>query len=158
MLCTSLVFATNEIRMYPISSCKYSYVYHCMRVTNMCWGRGLPNNKKLERSLQLINTCFFTLEENPRNLSFFSKALRELFEDFYRKGYQSKLEVMIHNTLYMRLRVYFDNPFGKNSRKAFEELRRVKGFKKKSLSLSQFSDVPLTPSYPFEITIISNRI
>ena len=47
---------------------------------NMCWGRGLPSSGKLGRSLQLTNTCFFTLGGDPRNPPFPPGSLRGLSE------------------------------------------------------------------------------
>ena len=109
----------------------YPYILNHWETRKICaGGAGLPNNGKLGRSLQLINTCFLRSGKTPGT----PLSLRGFSEGFYRRDCRSKLEVMIRNTLYMRLRACFDSLFNKSPRRALKKLRRVKGFRKKSLS------------------------
>ena len=96
-------------------------------------GAGLPSSGKLGSLYITIVLVLFTLGGDPRNPSFPPGALRRLSEGSCQRGCLRKLEVMIHDIYYMRLRACFDNLFDKNSRKAFKKLRRIKKDSKKKI-------------------------
>ena len=95
-------------------------------------GAGFPVVESLENLfITIIVLVLLTLEGDPRNPTFHSEALRELFKNFCQRNCQSKLEVIIRNILYIEIRACFDNLFDTIPRRAFKEFRRIKEFKKK---------------------------
>ena len=60
-------------------------------------GAGFPVVESLEDLYITIVLVLFTLEKDPRNPPFPSKALRGLFESFYRRDCPRKLEILIYD-------------------------------------------------------------
>ena len=98
-------------------------------------GAGFPEVESLEDLYNWLILVFFTLGGDPRNPPFPPGALRGLFEGSCRRGCRSKLEIPYIMYHISWLRACFDSPSGRSPRRALKELRRVKGFGKKGLSV-----------------------